>query len=35
MFTVFVDVAFEQPVFPVAINVKVTLPAEISAALGV
>ena len=35
MFTVFVDVAFEQPLFPVAVNVKVTLPAVISAALGV
>ncbi len=35
MVNVFVDVAFEQLVLPVAVNVKVTLPAEISAALGV
>ena len=32
---VLVEVAFEQPVFPVAVKVKVTLPAVMSAALGV
>ncbi len=32
---VFVDVAFEQLVLPVAVSVNVTLPAAISAALGV
>ena len=32
---VFVEVAFAQGVFPVVVNVKVTLPAVISAALGV
>ena len=32
---VFVDVALEQPALPVAVNVIVTLPAALSAALGV
>ena len=32
---VLVDVAFPQGAFPVAVSVKVTLPAVISAALGV
>ncbi len=32
--TVLVDVTFEQPVFPVAVSVNVTLPAVMSAADG-
>ena len=32
--SVFVDVALAQPALPVAVNVIVTLPAAISAALG-
>ena len=32
---VLVDVTFEQPAFALAVNVNVTLPAEISAPLGV
>ena len=35
MLSVFVDVAFPQGAFPVAVRVSVTLPAVISAALGV
>lgn len=31
----FVETALEQPVLPVAVKVRVLLPAEISAALGV
>ena len=35
MVSVLVEVALPQVPFPVAVNVKVTLPAEISAGLGV